>query len=355
MNTSYVRLVGLILLPSAPILLWLLLLSPTAREWHIITDIDIQTVAKADITSDMKVSELANRVTALASTALLAILAFPAGLLALFSVIKRGEPVRMLPQVGKWPFEFWVWLGWFAFLLAMVLAFSPQVFELFGTKFNANTIEKIDPRLINLLRLQYYVSTIAATFAGTALAAAATGIFRLARELTDPNTEVPKIDPLARRLDLVLFATAAILVAGIIAVDTWSTWPSPLVAGKDANVDRQALQAARSELAPQGIKPDDPKVSALRDIKAKELKNNYSAFVDIKNGFMAFQSVCYVGGLVLTVLPAAWALNAARRRLKVPVATAGFGVDQIFRMLALLSPILVGPIVRFLQIKLGGG
>jgi hypothetical protein len=104
---------------------------------------------------------------------------------------------------------------------------------------------------------------------------------------------------------------------------------------------------------------DDPanlaKVTILKEVKAKELKNNYNAFIEVKKGFMAFQSVCYVGGLVLTFLPAALALNAARRRLQVPVPASGFGVDQIFRMLALLSPILVGPIVRFLSVKLGGG
>jgi hypothetical protein len=30
-------------------------------------------------------------------------------------------------------------------------------------------------------------------------------------------------------------------------------------------------------------------------------------------------------------------------------------VDQIFRVLALLSPVLVGPIVKFLAVKLGIG
>jgi hypothetical protein len=350
MKPPYARIIGLILLPSVPILLWLALLSPMASKWHFISDIQILTVAKNDISPDMRVSELANRVTALASTILLLILALPAGGLALVSVIKRSEAVKGIPQVEKWPAEFWVWLGWFAVLAILAIVFAPQVFDLFGTTFNANTIERIDPNLTGLLRLQYYPSVLAAVFGGTALAAAATGIFLRADALSDPTVDGPKIDPLARRLDLVLFATAAILVAGIITVDTWSTWPSPLVLGKDTYIDSEALKAAA-----QQANVDPVSVAAsLKDAKAKELKNNYNAFLELKNGFMAVQSVCYVGGLVLTVLPALLALNAARRRLHVPVATSGLGVDQIFRMLALLSPILAGPIVRFLSIKLGG-
>jgi hypothetical protein len=49
-----------------------------------------------------------------------------------------------------------------------------------------------------------------------------------------------------------------------------------------------------------------------------------------------------VGGLVLTFLLAAVAPHAARRRLSAPVAAAAFGVEKIFRVIALLSPILAG-------------
>jgi hypothetical protein len=94
----------------------------------------------------------------------------------------------------------------------------------------------------------------------------------------------------------VLFATAAILVAGVIAVDTWSTWPSPLVAGNDKNiVEREALEVARQEPLSCRVNVDDPavsaKVTALGKERVNDLKNNYSAFKELKNGFMAIQSV----------------------------------------------------------------
>jgi hypothetical protein len=366
-SLSYPRIIGLIILPSLALAPWLLLLSPWARTLGVLSDVHIKAVAT--ITDDMRVSELANRITAISSTVLLVILALPAGVIAIRSVWISNASVW---AVRAWPPVLKVWFVWFALLAVAVASSSPQVLELFGHDFNAHTIERIHdklttiPKLTIILKWQFYISVIAATFGGTALAAAATGILVQAQGLNPPaqgavpQADLSKLDQLGRRLDLVLFATAAILVAGIIAVDSWSTWPSPLVAGKDTViVDREALQAAQKELSAQGVKVDDPayssKVEALKKERADDLKSNYSAFTELLNGFIAIQGICYVGGLVFTFLPAAVSLDAARRRLGVPTAASAFGVDQIFRVLALLSPILVGPVAKFLSVKLGLG
>lgn len=364
---SYLRITGLIILPSLALAPWLLLLSPCARTLGVLSDVDIKVVAA--ITNDIRVNELANRITAISSTVLLVILALPAGVIAVRSLWIPNASMR---DLRTWPPVLKVWFVWFAVLAVGVVSLSPQVLELFGHDFNAHTIVRIDEehptivKLTTILRWQFNISAIAATFGGTALAAAATGILVQAQGLNPPaqgavpQADLSKLDQLGRRLDLVLFATAAILVAGIIAVDSWSTWPSPLIAGKDAvTVDREALQAARTELGAQGVKVDDPgnnaKVEALKKQRADELKSNYSAFTELKNGFIAIQSICYVGGLVFTFLPAAISLDAARRRLGVPTAASAFSVDQIFRVLALLSPILVGPVAKFLSVNLGLG
>jgi hypothetical protein len=236
------------------------------------------------------------------------------------------------------------------------------VLELFGDGFNTNTVARIDARLIEILRSQFYVSTIGAAFAGTALAAAATDIGQEARALPNPPN-AQQVDDLSRRLDLVLFATAAVLVAGVIAVDTWSAWPSPLVGGKDVTIaGREAQAAARDELRPKNVAVDNPsdsnaaaQVEALKQKKLEDLKNNYAAFLELKNGFIAIQSVCYVGALVLIFLPAAASIDSARRRLAGLSGPTMFKVDQILRVLAILSPVLVGPITRFLAVKLGIG
>jgi hypothetical protein len=348
-----------VVLPSLAIFPWLFLLGPTARELGFVSDVHIHAVSA--ITTDIRVSELAARITAISSTVLLVILTIPAGLLALLSIVKSGKtPTERVPWIGDWPAEFWIWLLLFCFVVGWAWWVSPQVFELFGSTFNERTLARVDPDFSWLLKLQYKISTFAAPFAGTALAAAATCIYRQANALRDPVYPAKAIEPLARRLDLVLFATAATLVAGMIAVDTWSMWASPMVAGKDAAmIDREALELARREVQSKSINvvaADIPaKIDALKPEKIVDVKNNYAAFMEMKNGIIAIQSVCYVGGLVLTFLPAAVALNASRRRLGVPVSTSAFGFDQIFRLLVLLSPILAGPIVKFLSVKFGGG
>jgi hypothetical protein len=355
---SYARILGLIALPSLALMPWLFLLSRWAREYGVLSNVNIAFVQT--ITEDMKVSELANRVTAISATVLLVMLAIPAGVLAVRSVWKAGtDGGVMLLDACAWPPVLQVWLAWFIVLAIGVASCSPQVVALFGDSFNNHTIVRISADLTGLLDTQFYVSAIAATFGGTALAAAATAIVLEADLLGNPATDIPKIDPLSRRLDLVLYATAAILVAGIIAVDTWSTWPGPLVGGKDTTIaTREATNVARLELRAQGVNLDDAagaqKVEALKQEKLTDLKNNYSAFIELKNGFIAIQSICYVAGLVFTFLPAAISLNAARRRLAVPVAPSSFGVEQVLRVLALLSPILAGPVAKFISLKLFG-
>ncbi len=244
---SYPRIIGLIILPTLALVPWLLLLSPLARSVGILSNVQIQAVAT--ITNDMRVNELANRITAISATVLLVILALAAGVIAIRSV---WPPKSSTWAVRTWPPILQVWSVWFALLVIAVVSSQPQVLELFGQDFNAQTVVRINPDLLTILKSQFYISVIAATFGGTALAAAATEIVVQARELKSPAlgaappADTTKLDQLGRRLDLVLVATAAILVAGIIAVDAWSTWPSPLVAGSDAvTADREALAIAR--------------------------------------------------------------------------------------------------------------
>jgi hypothetical protein len=106
---TYIRIAVLIVLPSAAILPWLLLLTQGARDRKFLSNVNIQAVAQ--ITDDMKVSELANRVTAYSSTVLLVVLALAAGVLALWSIWKSG----LQSGAKAWPPWHWspvlqVWL-----------------------------------------------------------------------------------------------------------------------------------------------------------------------------------------------------------------------------------------------------
>ena len=77
-------------------------------------------------------------------------------------------------------------------------------------------------------------------------------------------------------------------------------------------------------------------------------------------GFVALQSICYVAGLVMMFLPAAWLLNNARERMvhnvRVEQAAAevppgGFAVADLLRVAAMLAPILVGPVANFVNLR----
>jgi hypothetical protein len=126
---------------------------------------------------------------------------------------------------------------------------------------------------------------------------------------------------LKRYLDRILLGSALMLAAGVIDLKQWTALPVPFMA--------------------------DPIASA------------YTSFV---GGFVALQSICYVAGLVMMFLPAAWLLNNARERManNVPeeevaaeVPPGGFAVTDLLRVAAMLAPILVGPVANFVNLRSG--
>ena len=148
-------------------------------------------------------------------------------------------------------------------------------------------------------------------------------------------SDLPTLERLRRRLDLILFASALVLGIGLIDMKYWQAWPLPFVEnGKD-----------------------------------------YERFT---NAFIAFQSVCYVGVLATIYLPTALVLDAARARIKLnagagladgrvapPSANDDLAASQasslsaavapvavLLRTVTVLSPVLVGPLATIVQLKL---
>ncbi|MEI7872958.1 MAG: hypothetical protein WCK95_12595 [Alphaproteobacteria bacterium] len=347
------RTLGLIALPTLALLPWFLFFDERARNWGLTSNIVIQAVTT--ITPELRASEFGNRLLALSSTFLLALIAVPVGFVALASVWRStAKPAFPIPGLGRRPVVLLCWLLWFMVMAIGLSEGVEQVVRLFGDDFNARTVARDHAELLRLVKVQYYVSAIAASFAGSALAAAATCIVF---EAEDPATT--NLPALEKRANLVLYATAAVLVAGVLTAEAWSSWPNPLVRGfDDSSIERIAAAELKNEkpLPGEADAAFTARVKELKENKAAEMKANAKAFKDVKTGFLAVQGVCYVIGLAFTYLPAALAIYTARSRPQVTLTQAPTSFEQLVRILVLLSPLLVGPISKLIEVlsKLGG-
>jgi hypothetical protein len=196
------------------------------------------------------------------------------------------------------------------------------VYDLLGAKVFESTIGTIyDGKPLRVLDHQQIANNFVLVVAGVGLAFAAALVGVQASRIGG-GSDVATYVELKQYLDRILMGSALMLAAGVIDLKQWTGLPVPFMA--DAN-----LAAA------------------------------YTSFV---GGFVALQSICYVAGLVMMFLPAAWLLNGARERLvrgvpseeaaaKVP--PGGFVPADVLRIAAMLAPILVGPVANFVSLRAG--
>jgi len=259
--------------------------------------------------------EAANRLNSLAATALLVFVAFGAGAYGWMAAWRLSATLGDRSLFGL--------AGIIAVvLLAMVWPASYHgIYDLLGDNVFQSTIGAIyGGKPLALLDHQQIVNNFVLVIAGVGLAFAAALIAVLASRL-DRAADLPVYVELKRYLDRILLGSALMLSAGVIDLKQWTTLPVPFMA--------------------------DPIASA------------YTSFV---GGFVALQSICYVAGLVMMFLPAAWLLNIARERManNVPeeevaaeVPPGGFAVTDLLRVAAMLAPILVGPVANFVNLRSG--
>ena len=259
--------------------------------------------------------EAANRLNSLAATALLVFVAFGAGAYGWMAAWRLSATLGDRSLFGL--------AGIIAVvLLAMVWPASYHgIYDLLGDNVFQSTIGAIyGGKPLALLDHQQIVNNFVLVIAGVGLAFAAALIAVLASRL-DRAADLPVYVELKRYLDRILLGSALMLAAGVIDLKQWTTLPVPFMA--------------------------DPIASA------------YTSFV---GGFVALQSICYVAGLVMMFLPAAWLLNIARERManNVPeeevaaeVPPGGFAVTDLLRVAAMLAPILVGPVANFVNLRSG--
>jgi hypothetical protein len=305
--------IGFMFIPLVPMVPWLILTGQSAPSLGLLSPIRIYPIEI--LTPDIRVGELANRISALSASALVVFLAASVGLLSLYSTWKAAAESRYrLVIMG-------VWLTVVAILEGAIIRSTNNVFNLFGQGFFQDTLGQIDSlHLTTLFDCQFVITTGVVVFGATGLSATATWIAMEAATLQTAD-DVAQFNTLSRRLDLVLYASAAILVAGIIDVKQWSLWPSPLVSGKGS------------------------------------ADGNFGAYTNLVNAVVAFQSVCYVGVLIGIFLPAAACLDRARARMVLANAQLGDSAsrfDHLVHVLAVLAPVLVGPVATFVGLKLGG-
>jgi hypothetical protein len=260
--------------------------------------------------------EAANRLNSLAATALLVFVAFGAG------VYGWMVAWRLSAKLGDR--SLFALAGLIAIiLLKMVWPDSyHRVYDLLGNQVFQSTIGAIyGGRPLAVLDHQQIVNNFVLVIAGVGLAFAAALIAVLASRV-DSASDLSVYIELKRHLDRILLGSALMLAAGVIDLKQWTALPVPFMA--------------------------DPGLATA-----------YTSFV---GGFVSLQSICYVAGLIMMFLPAAWLLNGARERmvLNVPpekaaaeVPPGGFAVTDLLRVAAMLAPILVGPVANLVNLKAG--
>ena len=309
---------------------------PWGQSWGLFAKVKIAVVnINCCLTQTQAIQEAANRVQSASATLLLVFVAIVVGVFALWrtSTTVRGKTNRLVLSIA--------WLIVIAFLAYALWPSptNPRVYALLGNApdgrrlFDA-TLGSIENRLfdatlgsienrtpLNLLDDLLDWANYSVAFAAVSLALASSSIGIAAHQLAG-KADLPVLDRLSRRLDLILLLGAVVLAAGIITIKQWHGSPLPFILEADSS------------------KTDSTKA--------------YSA---LTAAHLAFQSVCYVGVLVGIYLPAALALQHRRSQLEPvpdkPASESGNPVFQsLFRIVAMLSPVLVGPLASIATLKL---
>src|SRR4029450_10556550 len=129
-----------------------------------------------------------------------------------------------------------------------------------------------------LLKRLLMMASIIVVVGGATLAIAVTTLAASGSRLRTLD-DLPILEKLRTRLDLILFASALVLGVGLIDMKQWQAWPLPFL-----------VYATQYEKLP--------------------------------NPFIPFQSVCYVGVLATLYLPTALVLDAARARIRLDAVAA---------------------------------
>lgn len=307
----------LMVLPVLPMVPWMTLTARRGGELGWVSEVHL--FVPGPIGSIARVGELAGRISSLGALILLGAIAIAAGVVAL---VQAWRSARNTIE-GYWLAVAWLLI--FAILEYFVVVKdvlagpdkASRVYKLLGHELYAQTLGAIAPggQVLRLLDGILDLSNTAVIFAATSLAAIATAT---ALELMGARGSLGRADlkRLQRRLDLILMAAAATLVTGVLLVKEWTAWPSVF-------------------LTPEGM----------------------AAYGKLVASFIGFQGLCYVGVLLAIYLPAALLLNRRIERIDAAEAERAGTVpvmNSLMRVLAVLSPLLAGPVATFLGAKLTG-
>ena len=293
------------------------------RIWGFFSDVPIALVPfdAGHLDEALAVRELVNRVHSLSTATLLAIAALSAIILGWMTACREARSSKDRIVFGG------TWLALVILLIAVVdpSKHGARVYALLGLDVYVQTAGRIYMgKPLALLNGLLTAANLIVVFGGSTLAIAVTMLAASGSRLRTFG-DLPTLERLRRRLDLILFASALVLAVGLIDMKQWHAWPLPFVVDK-------------------------------------------AAYVSLTNAFVAFQSVCYVGVLAGIYLPTAIVLDAARSRIRTeagggrPIADPASPpaislsptispIDVLLRTVTVLSPILVGPLATIAGLK----
>ena len=332
-------LVVLILLPVFCFELWSVLTGDRAVAWGIFSPLKVALIepgaADAKPMETALVGAAANRLYSVASTTLLVFVSIGVGVTGWRSVwrspksppdrwVVRGLSVIVLLLVlhaldGNRVLEE---LGW----LARPEKHSDQVYRFLGNDvFERALGTLVGGSALALLHWQLVIGTHAVALAAIGIVVSSSFIAIRATRL-GAAADGPEAAELKSQLDLTLMIAAMLLVAGVIDTKQWTALPVPFIANKEMS----------------------------------------TAYTSMINGFVALESVCFVGVLVSIFLPSALLLERARGRIRnasgggvqagsppAPAAKSeGLAFADLIRVVALLAPVLAGPVATFVSVKL---
>jgi len=328
-----------VLLPLACLAPWGLVTEaapdfPTKGErWGVFSPvaIDLKPFDPSNLVGSMAIDEHVNRLFSASTATLLAIIAVAVTLMGLMIAWREIASTKDRIVFG---------CAWLLLIVVLISVMDPsrhgtRIIALLGHDVFDKTVGAIyGGKPLVLLKRLLMMASIIVVVGGATLAVAVTTLAASGSRLRTLD-DLPILDKLRTRLDLILFASALVLGVGLIDMKQWQAWPLPFV------------------------------------VDAKQYEK-------LTNAFIAFQSVCYVGVLATLYLPTALVLNAARARIRrdavaitaVGAATRSPANDGVtdnqasslssavaplavfMRSMTVLSPLLVGPIATIVQLKL---
>jgi hypothetical protein len=293
------------------------------KVWGFFSDVPVALVPfdPAHLDEALAARELVNRVHSLSTATLLAIAALAAIIVGWMTACREARSSEDRIVFGG------AWLALITLLIVVVdpSKHGPRVYGLLGLDVFARTAGSIYMgKPLALLNGLLTAANLIVVFGGSTLAIAVTTLAASGSRLHTFD-DLPTLERLRRRLDLILFTSALVLAIGLVDMKQWHAWPLPFVA--------------------------DP-----------------AAYAQLTNAFVAFQSVCYVGVLAGIYLPTAIVLDAARSRIRTqvgggrPIADPATSpaaslsptaspIDILLRTVTVLSPILVGPLATLVGLK----